>query len=91
MVSRAAVVVPAEDVAFREIQREAVLLSLNTGRYYGMNAVATRAWTLFAGGSTFGAVIDQLETEFDVMPAVLERDLTSWLESLVRAGLVHVR
>jgi hypothetical protein len=84
-------IAPVDDVAFRELQDDAVLLNLATGRYYGMNRVATRAWTLLAGGSNFGQTIAQLATEFDVEQAVLERDLTAWLQLLLDKGLVRQR
>jgi hypothetical protein len=87
--SRSTVIVPVTDVAFREIDREAVLLSLGTGHYYGMNEVATRAWALLTGGASLGDVVAQLQGEFDVAADVLERDLTTWLTMLVDKGLVR--
>lgn len=88
-VSRSTVILPVEDVAFREIDREAVLLSLGSGHYYGMNQVATRAWTLLAGGASLGDVVTQLVTEFDVRADVLEADLAAWLALLIEKGLVR--
>ena len=90
-ISRTTVVVPVEDVAFREIDREAVLLHLGSGHYYGMNQVATRAWTLLIEGTALGAVVDRLAAEFEVTPDVLERDLSAWLSTLVEKGLVRTQ
>jgi hypothetical protein len=88
-VSRSTVIIPVTDVAFREIDRESVLLHLGSGHYYGMNQVGTRAWTLLIDGMPLGAVIDRLEQEFDVTADVLERDLSAWLTVLLDKGLVR--
>jgi hypothetical protein len=90
-VSLATVVAPADDVAFREIDREAVVLNLTSGRYFGLNGVATRAWQLLAGGAPVGVVIDRLHAEFDVHRDVVERDVTSWVSALIDKGLVRAR
>jgi hypothetical protein len=88
-ISRTTIIVPIEDVAFREIDREAVLLNLASGHYYGMNQAGTRAWMLLVDGLSLGAVVDRLVEEFDVPADVLERDLAAWLTMLLDKGLVR--
>jgi hypothetical protein len=90
-VSRSTVIAPVADVAFREIDRESVLLHLGSGHYYGMNQVGTRAWSLLIDGLPLGAVIDKLQEEFDVTAEVLDRDLSAWLAILIDKGLVRER
>jgi hypothetical protein len=80
---------PGEDVAFREISGEAVLLNLETGTYFGLNTVGTRAWMLLVEGRSLGDVRSQLETEFDVSAGALATDLDAWLSALVTKGLVR--
>ena len=85
------VVTPTEDVAFREIDGEAVLLDLASGTYFGLNEVATRAWTLLVEGQSLGSVAVQLEREFEVAIDVVQRDLDVWLGQLVEKGLMRPR
>lgn len=81
--------VPSGDVAFREIAREGVLLDLESGTYYGLNGVGTRAWALVQDGRDLRAVHAQLILEYDVDANVLEADLIAWAEQLLRDGLVR--
>lgn len=69
---------------------EEVVLSLDTGIYYGLNEVATRIWALLAEPRTLAEVCDILETEYDVDRSVLEADAADLLQSLDVEGLVEV-
>jgi hypothetical protein len=86
--SLADTLVPSDDVAFREIDREAVLLDLAHGTYFGLNAVGTRAWLLLVEGRSLGDVHAQLVAEYDVSPATLEGDLLTWASTLRDKGLI---
>lgn len=90
-VSPSTIVTPVDDVAFREIDREAVILNLATGRYFGLNGVATRAWLLLAQGLSVGEAVRRLGDEYDVAADVLERDVIGWVETLLDRGLVTER
>lgn len=90
-VSPSTIVTPVDDVAFREIDREAVILNLATGRYFGLNGVATRAWLLLAQGLSVGEAVRRLGEEYDVAADVLERDVIGWVETLLDRGLVTER
>lgn len=78
---------PSDDAVFRELEGESVLLNLETGMYYGLDAVGTRAWQLASSAGSLRAVRDALVEEYDAEPAVIERDLLALAESLVGKGL----
>jgi hypothetical protein len=80
-VSPSTIVTPVDDVAFREIDREAVILNLATGRYFGLNGVATRAWLLLAQGLSVGEAVRRLGEEYVI----------GWVETLLDRGLVTER
>lgn len=77
------------DVVSRVIDGEAVLLDLSSGRYLGLNDVATRVWELVAKGERFEAIRAALLAEFDVPPEILERDLDALFTEMVTRGLVR--
>jgi hypothetical protein len=83
----AAVHVP-EDVIFRELDGEAVILNLDTGIYFGVDAVGTRMWQLLEAGASLRDVWIALQAEYDAAPARLERDLLDFVDSLRAKGLV---
>jgi hypothetical protein len=64
-----------QDVLFRELDDEAVLLNLKTGIYFGLNPVATRMWRLIAEHGSLARVCDALIDEYEIDRGVLEKDL----------------
>ncbi len=79
---------PSADVLFRELEGEAVLLDLGSGRYFGLNAVGTRVWTLLAAGATIGAAAAAIVAEFDVDPDQIARDIDDLVTELAARGLI---
>jgi hypothetical protein len=57
--------VPA-DVLIQELQGESVLLNLRTGRYFGLDEVETRMWTVLTTAEPLRAAYDTLLAEYDV-------------------------
>jgi len=82
-----ATVAPSDDAVFRELEGESVLLNLETGMYYGLDVVGTRAWQLAAADGSLRSVRDRLAEEYDAAPDVIERDLLSLADALVGKGL----
>jgi len=77
------------DVVSRVLDGEAVLLDLASGRYLGLNAVATRVWELLGAGKAFAAIRVTLLDEFEVPAEVLERDLDQLFADLLGRGLIR--
>jgi hypothetical protein len=76
-----------DDVMFRELDGEAVLLNLETGVYFGLNIVATRMWQLIAEQHVLSTVLDTLVAEYDADQNVLEADLLELGRQLCANGL----
>jgi len=80
-------VAPSDDAVFRELEGESVLLNLETGMYYGLDEVGTRAWQLAAADGSLRAVRDALAEEYEAEPAVIEHDLLALADTLIGKGL----
>jgi len=76
-----------EDVLFRELDGEAVLLNLETGVYFGLDAVATRMWQLIAEQRSLASVLDTLAGEYEADQKTLEADLLELCRQLCANGL----
>jgi hypothetical protein len=75
-----------------DVGGELVMLSLETGEYYGMNEVAARIWALIQTEMSVLAVRDQLLRDYeDVTPERCTADLLSVLSQLIDWGVVHAR
>ena len=76
------------DVIFRELDGEAVLLDFASGRYFGLNAVGTRLWTLLASGASVDAAITAIAGEFEATPEEIARDIDELVAELMSRGLL---
>jgi len=86
----ASLVVP-DDVIFRELDGEAIILNLATGNYFGLDEVGTRMWTLIADSGTLRHAVDVMAGEYDVDRAALEGDVLDLASGLLDKGLVQVK
>ena len=76
------------DVVYREIDGEAVLLDLGSGRYFGLNAVGTRVWAVLAGGGGVDDAIAAIATEFDAPDAENAGDVRALVSDRGARGLL---
>jgi len=80
----------AEDVIFRDMGGEAVLLHLGQSSYFGLNAVGARIWQLLAEHQSVDAILPPLLQEFDVDEPRLRNDVETLVEQLLEQGLLAV-
>jgi hypothetical protein len=81
---------PPRRVLFREVAGEAVLLELESGRYFGLDAVGTRIWALLSDHRHLDPVYRELLAEFEAPPEQLRDDLCSFVDELVSRSLLEV-
>lgn len=75
-----------------EVGDELVMLSLETGEYFGMNPVAARIWELVQAETTVSAVRDQLLQDYeDITSEECTEDLLEVLAQMRDWRLVEVR
>jgi hypothetical protein len=91
MISGVSTVVAARNLASRDLDGERVILQLDGGRYFGLNAVAARVWSEIQEPRTVNAIRDMLVQEYDVAPAQCEKDLQALLKDLTQKGLIEIR
>lgn len=67
-----------------------VLLSIQNGEYYNMNAVGSRIWGLLEKPMTVSALVDQLIVEFEVDRPTCEKEVAAFLGQLQKSNLLKV-
>lgn len=77
------------DVLLQEVSGEAVLLSLGTGRYYGLNAVGTIAWKHFIDTGETQSACSEVVAHFAVSEEQAQRDIDAFAQELVASGLAE--
>jgi len=79
-----------EDVVFRELDGEAVILNMDSGIYFGLDAVGTRIWRLIEEHASLQKILEVMREEFDTTPGVLQRDLLAFVGQMLDKGLVRI-
>ena len=88
MVSLADRLVVPQHVLVRFMDRESVLLNLETERYFGLDEMGTRMWQVATAAPNVETAIQQLQDEYDATPETLQSHLTELLGRLVDNGLL---
>src|SRR5246127_4431422 len=83
------VVVPSH-VLVRFLDKESVLLNIETERYFGLEETGTGMWELVTAAPRIEVAYEQLLEEYDVQPELLRENLADLLTRLVENGLLQV-
>lgn len=78
----------SDDVVHRELDGETIVLSLESGLYYGLNATGSRVWRLIEEGATTAEMIDRISREFAHPVDEVRADVDALLAALQTKGLV---
>lgn len=78
----------SDDVVFRELDGEGVILNLASGIYFGLDETGTRMWRLIEQHGQLGAVLAALSEEYEALPETIERDLVRLASELSEKGLL---
>jgi Coenzyme PQQ synthesis protein D (PqqD) len=84
------VVASAEQVSC-PLGDESAILNLKNSKYYGMNPIGTRIWSLLKEPRSVLQLRDTLLSEYDVDEKLCEQDLLILLEKMKSEGLIEVR
>lgn len=83
--------VVGEQVMFRQLDDEAVLLDLQSGTYFGLNDVGARTWQLIVEHGALSQVLDVMLQKYAAEREVIERDLLELGRQLVTRQLAVVQ
>jgi hypothetical protein len=72
------------------VDGKAVLMSVDNGKYYNMDEIGTRIWTLIETPTAVSAVCDQLVEEFEVDRATCQGDVLVLLNKLLENNLIRL-
>lgn len=77
-----------EDVIWRRMGDESVLLSVKSENYYSLDEVGTRIWELLDGQSTAREIAIKISEEYDVLPEEAEADIAALIQELRQQELL---
>lgn len=76
------------DVVWQEVQGQVVLLDLQAGHYWSLDAVGSRMWQVLQEHPDVGTAVADLLDVFEVDEPTLRRDLVELIGRLVDTGLL---
>jgi Coenzyme PQQ synthesis protein D (PqqD) len=79
-----------DDVEWRKLGGEVVILNLRTARYFTVNETGALLWPLLSEGAGPGRLVEELVITFGIERAVADRDVEAFLAGLGERGLVAV-
>ena len=83
------IVIP-DEVLFKTVGDEIILLNLESGIYYGLDPIGSRFWAILEEEHDVDAALSRMGEEFEVDAATLERDCRELLGELRERGLVRM-
>lgn len=75
-------------VAWRVLDGQAYIVSLDRGCLHKLNPVGTRMWELLNEERPLRSIIETILNEFDVDRTAVENDITDFAEKLLDAGII---
>lgn len=76
-----------DTVLMQEVAGESLLLNLDSGHYFSLDAIGTRMLSLALAQADTESCVARLEREFDASGEQIRRDFEQLLESLHARGL----
>lgn len=79
-----------EAILHTRFENEAVLLNLESGRYYSMNAVGSRIWSLLSERPrTLEELLTNITDEYQISREAAGQDIQALIQDLVKNGLLE--
>jgi len=91
LISNASIVAAVSHQVSSDLAGEVVILNLQDGVYYGLNAVGARIWSLLVQPRSVGQIQAVLLEEYNIEPAICEQQVVSVLNDLAAHGLIEVK
>ena len=82
------VVARSPEHIFNQIDDEVVLLSIESGDFYGFDKILSNIWNKLDEPMAVKSVIDQLLTEYNVEPAACEQDVLDVFNKMLADKLI---
>jgi Coenzyme PQQ synthesis protein D (PqqD) len=91
MITLATRIAVPEQVMYRDLGGEAVILELESGQYYGLDEIGSTMWRRLQEHADVAGALGALRAEYDVAEDELERDLLEFVGRLAEFKLVELR
>ncbi|MCB4792840.1 MAG: PqqD family protein [Elusimicrobia bacterium] len=81
----------SENIVWREVDKEAVILNLYNNKYYTLNKMGTDIWKMFRDQNTVKDILDKIAEEYDVNIDGVAKDVEKIIKELCREELIEIK
>ena len=85
------VISQVEEIVAGDIDGEIVMMSIENGKYYGLDEIGSRIWELIEKPVKVADLIDTLVERFDEAREICERDVLKFLNELNEDNILEVK
>lgn len=78
----------SESASYEIVADEAILIDINTGTYFSLNAVGTEFWQRIDGQTSIASIAKELAAKYDVDSLMVTNDLIELATKMMEEGLV---
>jgi hypothetical protein len=82
---------PHREAIESRLGEEMVILHLERGIYFGLDAVGTIVWERLQTGETPEAILEYVCKHFDEVPETVDKDVSTFLQQLLENELIEPR
>lgn len=83
-------VIRNKDILTNNIDGEVGMLNVQSGKYYGLDAVGSDVWALIEERVSVKAIVHTMRQNYAVEEERCEKDILALLEKLQQSDLIHV-
>ena len=85
-----AIVRRSDTLLSTSLDDDVVMMDVERGAYYGLEAVAARIWALTEQPLSVGSLCDRLATEYQISPEQCQREVLAFLGELLNQHIVQI-
>jgi hypothetical protein len=79
----------SDNIAWRNINEEVVILNLKSGEYFTLNDVGQVIWLAITDKNNIEEIRQKVVDNFDVSPENAAKDIDKFLTGMLNEGLLH--
>ena len=87
----ASIISRSSELVCSDIDGEVVMMSIDNGKYYGLDLVGSRIWEVLEKAMPVSGLIDQMLLEFEVERETCEKDVMYFLQKLDDDNMLEVK
>ena len=91
MIKLTTILIKIEDIAWRKIDDDAILIDMDEEEVTHFNEVAAQIWTSLDGKTSVTGIIEQIQRLFDVDLEKAKNDVFAFLKTLLQREMVKIQ